>query len=159
MIKLKSLLPEVIVRRSFGKLAEASYSGLYRFVIDNGGEVWNYNDKQHGMIVYEYPALLRKAIERFPGDGQIETAAEGPDDDLMNILLNAGFIRGGVFDDMGVKKVWVEFSNRARKDSVFRVVEIAKSKNLPIYVDFRGYNGAKITHGDYTIDEFESKFL
>jgi len=125
------------------------------FVIDNNG---NYYDelKYHGDIINnpQFSDLKNIALTKFKNTKSIKRMIESGSQSLLNIILDAHFILGGVWSP-SKRELYFSFTTPSSKAKVGAITKIYSYKPSNIYyVDHK-----KNTEGWMTSDEFVDAYL
>lgn len=115
-----------------------------KFIPVGSGEM-----QYHGDVLKKYPALRKKAVALFGGEGQLYNAVEAGEEKLYKFMYDNGFIRGG--------RYWVAFDpHKAPFKSLMTVLQLAKENNIKEFNVELGISGP---YTSFTVEEFVEKFL
>jgi hypothetical protein len=125
----------------------------HNFIIDWTGKI--HYPGWHGEIVYDFKELLTKAKKIYDTDAELRAASGRGDIPLMQIIQDAGMIRGGFFHNLSDDDIWLDFTKDATYEAKLTALQLAKRVGAKrIFVQY-----LTPVLSEYTIDEFIEKFF
>ncbi len=134
------------------KLKEAYLEGRNIFAIDDKGKIhkgFNY----HGDIVFKFDYLHDTAEGIFGSDKNIKAAAKVQDKKLMDIILESGFILGGIWKP-SKRQLYIIWYKPTNKAIIGLIKKISTYNPTAIYVEDLNRGTNKLLDNETFIEEY-----
>ncbi|HPM21455.1 MAG TPA: hypothetical protein PLY35_09440 [Thermotogota bacterium] len=141
MIKIKTIINEALNNRNI-------------FIIAPDGKLYN-DINYHGEIVFKFKSLEDAALKLFKTKSNILSAAKGGNTKLIDLILDADFIIGGIFSQ-SKRQLYVTWSTPTKSAILGLIKKLSEYKPTEIYFEDHKHPNRD---GMYDTSDFIDNFI